>query len=38
MDLSDALTRELPLNTVRVRKVRHAAETGVAFARVRELL
>jgi hypothetical protein len=36
-DLAEALNRELPLNTVLERKVRHAAETGVAFAQVREL-
>jgi hypothetical protein len=36
-DLSEALTRELPLNVVLERKVRHAAETGQAFARVRDL-
>jgi hypothetical protein len=36
-DLSEALTRELPLNVVLERKVRYAAETGQAFARVRDL-
>ncbi len=36
-DLAEALSRELPLNAVLERKVRHAAETGVAFARVRDL-
>lgn len=36
-DLSEAFTRELPLNAVLERKVRHAAETGQAFARVRDL-
>ncbi len=36
-DLAEALTRELPLNVVLERKVRYAAETGVAFAQVREL-
>lgn len=36
-DLAEALGRELPLNTVLERKVRHAAETGIAFAPVREL-
>jgi hypothetical protein len=36
-DLSEALTRELSLNVVLERKVRHAAETGQAFARVRDL-
>jgi hypothetical protein len=35
--LSEALMRELPLNVVLERKVRHAAETGQAFARVRDL-
>jgi hypothetical protein len=37
LDLAEALNRELPLNIVLERKVRHAAETGVAFARVRDL-
>ena len=37
LDLSDALTRELPLNHVLERKVRRAAETGSAFVRVRDL-
>jgi hypothetical protein len=36
-DLSEALTRELPLNHVLERKVRRAAETGIAFVRVRDL-
>jgi hypothetical protein len=36
-DMSDALSRELPLNAVLERKVRHAAETGIAFRRVRDL-
>ncbi len=36
-DLSETLTRELPLDVVLERKVRHAAETGQAFARVRDL-
>jgi hypothetical protein len=36
-DLFEALARELPLNAVLERKVRHAAETGQAFARVRDL-
>lgn len=36
-DLAEALIRELPLNLVLERKVRHAAETGIAFAQVREL-
>ena len=37
LDLAEALSRELPLNIVLERKVRHAAETGVAFVRVRDL-
>lgn len=37
LDLSEALTRELPLDVVLERKVRNAAETGQAFARVRDL-
>lgn len=37
LDLHDALSRELPLDEVLRRKVRRAAETGGAFARVREL-
>lgn len=37
LDLHDALSRELPLDEVLRRKVRRAAETGAAFARVREL-
>jgi hypothetical protein len=37
LDLYDALERELPLNQVLERKVRHAGETGVAFISVREL-
>jgi hypothetical protein len=37
LDLSEALTRELPLNAVLERKVRHAAETGQPLARVRDL-
>jgi restriction endonuclease Mrr len=36
-DLSEALNRELPLNHVLEKKVRRAAETGMAFVRVREL-
>jgi hypothetical protein len=36
-DVSEALRRELPLDVVLERKVRHAAETGQAFARVRDL-
>jgi len=37
LDLAEALSRELPLNNVLERKVRHAAETGAAFVRVRDL-
>jgi Restriction endonuclease len=37
LDLSDALRRQILLDKVLERKVRHAAETGVAFARVRDL-
>jgi hypothetical protein len=37
LDLSEALSRELPLNVVLERKVRNAAETGAAFVRVRDL-
>ena len=37
LDLSEALARELPLNAVLERKVRHASETGNVFARVRDL-
>lgn len=36
-DLSEVLTRELPLNHVLESKVRRAAETGMAFVRVRDL-
>jgi hypothetical protein len=36
-DLSEALSRELPLNHVLERKVRRAAETGLAFVRIRDL-
>jgi hypothetical protein len=36
-DLYEALMRELPLNQVLERKVRRAAETGLAFVRVRDL-
>jgi len=36
-DLSEAFMRELPLNQVLERKVRRAAETGLAFVRVRDL-
>lgn len=37
LDLSDTLTRSIPLQLVLERKVRHAAETGIAFVRVRDL-
>jgi hypothetical protein len=37
LDLFEALDRELPLSDVLAAKVRHAAETGIAFARVRDL-
>jgi hypothetical protein len=36
-DLYEVLRRNLPLGKVLERKVRHAAETGVCFARVRDL-
>lgn len=36
-DLYETLDRELPLNHVLERKVRRAAETGLPFARVRDL-
>jgi hypothetical protein len=36
-DLSESLSRELPLNHVLEKKVRRAAETGIAFVRVRDL-
>jgi hypothetical protein len=36
-DLSETLRRELPLDAVLEQKVRRAAETGQAFARVRDL-
>lgn len=36
-DLYEVLTRELSLAEVLDRKVRHAAETGTLFARVRDL-
>ena len=36
-DLFEALSRELPLKQVLERKVRRAAETGLAFVRVRDL-
>lgn len=37
LDLFDTLSRELPLNLVLESKVRRAAETGLPFARVRDL-
>lgn len=37
LDLFETLNRELPLNSVLERKVRRAAETGMPFARVRDL-
>jgi hypothetical protein len=37
LDVYEMLSRELPLTQVLERKVRRAAETGSAFARVREL-
>jgi len=37
LDLFETLSRELPLNHVLERKVRRAAETGLPFARVRDL-
>ncbi len=37
LDLFETLSRELPLNHVVERKVRRAAETGLPFARVRDL-
>lgn len=37
LDLYEMLDREIPLNQVLERKVRKAAETGMAFARVRDL-
>jgi len=37
LDLFDALDREIPLNQVLERKIRRAAETGLAFIRVRDL-
>jgi hypothetical protein len=36
-DLYEALERELPLNQVLERKVRHAGEAGAADTSVREL-
>lgn len=37
LDLYETLNREIPLNHVLDRKVRRAAETGLPFARVRDL-
>lgn len=37
LDLYETLSRELPLNHVLEKKVRRAAETGLPFARVRDL-
>lgn len=37
LDLYEMLDREIPLNQVLERKVRRAAETGMAFLRVRDL-
>jgi len=37
LDIFETLSRELPLNHVLERKVRRAAETGLPFARVRDL-
>lgn len=37
LDLYDALTREIPIDLVIDKKVRHASETGKVFAMVREL-
>jgi hypothetical protein len=37
LDISEALMRELPINHVLEHKVRRAAETGLAFIRVRDL-
>lgn len=37
LDIADCLERELPLNHVLSVKARHMAETGQAFARVRDL-
>lgn len=37
LDLFETLSRELPLNHVLEKKVRRAAETGLPFARVRDL-
>jgi hypothetical protein len=37
LDLAEALMRKIPLDKVLERKVRHVAETGISFARVRDL-
>lgn len=37
LDIYEVLNREIPLNHVLDRKVRHAAETGSPFIRVRDL-
>ena len=37
LDLYESLDRELPLNHVLSAKVRHAAETGLPFIRIRDL-
>ncbi len=37
LDIYETLSREIPLNCVLDRKVRHAAETGSPFIRVRDL-
>jgi hypothetical protein len=37
LDIYDALNRQIPVSAVLEKKVRHAAETGEAFARVRSL-
>ena len=37
LDIYEVLNREIPLNNVLDRKVRHAAETGSPFIRVRDL-
>lgn len=37
LDLYETLSREIPLNHILERKVRRAAETGLPFARVRDL-
>jgi Restriction endonuclease len=37
LDIYESLERQLPLNHVLITKARHAAETGLPFARVRDL-